>query len=447
MTDFIANIPLLTAPEAMDRIPVEVLLLIYDFLDGPAPSERRLHDQPSHDMLQAPSDALCPLKGASLVSKSWRTLLLPILFRHVQWKPKVSSLRAFTLNPIPLLRFLVENRIARDVVTFTLVITFYDQAAVDSQQTSEIRPADLEWLWDQLFSVLDPLRFTVIARPTTLAALLSRMLFLDEAWAFDVPYHILSLARSTREPQSPAAEGERAGVPETEPHLPGSADESAGDPPPPAEPSTPERHWRRRRPASLAVRPRKPPPCPLFTARPWTSLLLNEGSSTKVYRVYEFFLRRPPSMLGALLGCEEHPNDAPLLPASVVDLSYVAIFPLSSHVETLLRHLPPRLRRLFVRLTPGPGCGILGDARAMRHIDPADLWMERDTAYGFLMRELASPVGNWAALRVFESGDASDREAWDMVVQTLEDSGTNAWRVEREGVLVRRADGEEETPL
>jgi len=272
----------------MDQVPPEILLQVFEYLDGPAPSEYRLHEQPSLEMFAAKPESKekgssTPLKTASLVSKSWRILVLPTLFRHVLWKPMVSSLSAFTLNPIPLLRFLKENNLARNTISFTLVIDFDDPIAIDYQVTPKIRTADLEWLWDQLFSILDPLRFTILARPSTLAALLSRMLFLDDAWSFDIPYHILSLARTTRgtgtATQGPLGEAEieDASIDSSEQASSSSSTVTESTMPTPGLPLRPPR-----RTSSFAVRSREAPPCPLFTIRPWTSILLNEGSSTKV---------------------------------------------------------------------------------------------------------------------------------------------------------------------
>lgn len=387
------------------------------------------------------------LKTVSYVCRTWRTLALPSLFRHVLWKPKISSLSAFTLNPIPLLRFLEDNRLDRSAMTFTMVVDFQDKEADARHITPEIRSVDLEWLWDQLFSVIDPLRFTMIAPPNTLAAFMSRMLFLDDAWSFSIPYHILSLARSKRGPSRDRSSKEHleaqlsalqvsSPTAETTSTSPSGAESSAAAASAMGSSSS----------TSQATRYRKPPACPLFTARPWTSILLNEGSSTRVYRTYEFFLRRPPSMLGALLGCEEHPNNVPLLPPTIIDFNYIAIFPLSSHFEVLLQHLP-KLDRLFVQLTPRPGNRILEDEDEMKYIDPADLWMERNTSYSSLMRELtfvADPdpdvdvdPGNWETLRVFESGDAADQEAWEIAVKFLERNARRGWKVEREGVFVK----------
>ncbi|KAI0427795.1 hypothetical protein F5Y09DRAFT_20369 [Xylaria sp. FL1042] len=410
----------------MDLVPPEILLQVFEYVGGPVPSETRLHDQPSLDLLSTKLENPRPsLKAASLVSRSWRSLVLHRLFRHVLWKPDVRSLSAFTLNPIPLLRFLTENCLAHSVITFTLVIDFHDPAAVDYQVSSRIRTTDLEWLWNQLFSIIDPLRFTILARPTTLAALLSCMLYLNDAWSFDISYHILSFARTTRQMIT---------------GRDGPSSSTSADTKPTTTPTVSSVSHRRA--SSSTFRSRAIAISPLFIVRPWTSILLNEGSSTKVYRVYEFYLRRPPSILGALLGCEEYPNNVPLIPQSVVDFNYIAIFPLASHFEILLEHLP-RIGRLFVQLTPKSEGSILENVDEMRHIDPSDLWLERDTSYTALMRELLvfnTPSTNWNKLRVFESGDAADREAWDIIVKCFERSETTEWKIERPGVFTKHTD-------
>ncbi|KAI1140016.1 hypothetical protein F5Y05DRAFT_303674 [Hypoxylon sp. FL0543] len=414
----------------MDRVPPEVLLHVFEFLDGPAPSQVRLRDQPSDGMLDVVPQLSQSLKTVSFVCKAWRSLVLPSLFRHILWRPKISSLSAFTLNPIPLLRFLEDKRLDRGVTTFTMVVDFVDKEADARHITPEIRSVDLEWLWDQLFSVIDPLRFTMIAPPTTLAAFMSRMLFLDDAWSFSIPYHILSLARTKR--GSPRDKSSSAHI---ETHL---SDLQLST----RERDTSTASQSVAASSSAGIRYRKPPACPLFTIRPWTSILLNEGSSVKVYRTYEFFLRRPPSMLGALLGCEEHPNNTPLIPPTIVDFNYIAVFPLSSHLEILVQHLP-KVERLYVQLAPGSGNRLLEDEDELKYIDPADLWLERNTAYNSLMRELTAGTSlagiakNWSSLQVFESGDAEDKDSWDMAVEFIKRSGIKGWVEEREGVLVK----------
>ncbi|KAK8004766.1 hypothetical protein PG990_010803 [Apiospora arundinis] len=413
----------------MDRLPREILAEVLEFLAGPAPSERRLHEQPSDDLLE--SDVV-DLKSASRTSKLWRALALPILFRNVLWRPRLSSLSPSDgLHPAPLLRFLLDRGLKRQVLTFTLLVDFADQQIEPSRVAYQIHPSDLETLWDQLFAVIDPLRFTIIAPPATLAALLSRMLFLDDAWSFNIPYHILSLARSHRDPPS---DREDDAAPDL---LSSSFSSSSHHHPPPetaaAGASRPRHYFKGAMPA---------PPCPFLTLRPWTSLLLNEGSSIRAYSTYEFFLRSPPSMLSALLGTGEYPNNTPLLPATVIDFNYIAIFPLSTHVSVLLHSLP-KVDRFFVRFTPRPNNRILEDRRALQHVDMADLWMERTSAFRHLLDKIFRPEvtttagsgSNWDTLNVLEIGEAEDKEVWGLADAYVSES--SGWRAECEGVLVR----------
>jgi len=78
------------------------------------------------------------------------------------------------------------------------------------------------------------------------------------------------------------------------------------------------------------------------------------------------------------------------------------------------------------------------NAKKMQNIEAEDLWMERNSCYALLMRELfnAPPVGNYKHLVEFESGDAADKDAWDMAVEFVKRSG-NDWKVKSEGVFMR----------
>lgn len=209
---------------------------------------------------------------------------------------------------------------------------------------------DTNWLWNLIFDLLDPLRFTIIASPRTLASLLARMLFLGDAWSFYQSHHVLSLSRSQTTVASPDKEQEVGSS------LQGTGPSTSLAPTSAAESSS----------SSSGRLPAMRIPCSLFTIRPWGALLLNEGSSTRVYKTYEYYHRRPPSMLGALLGAEEFPNDEPLIPSTIHDLSYVGIFPLSTHFNTLVQNLP-RIDRLFVQLVPRND--ILKDHKEMQHLD------------------------------------------------------------------------------
>ncbi|OHE97269.1 F-box domain-containing protein [Colletotrichum orchidophilum] len=408
---------------SINDLPNEILGQVFSHLDRPAPSDSKLHDQPSFIMLQNlffDRD----LKTTSLVCKRWRDAVLPLLFRHVVWTVDRFELPLMeeTGDPasaIDFLSFLRSNSLTNYVNTLSMFVedamggisegtssaTLMETGFANKASYSE----DYNWLWRTIFEHIEPTRLTMIASPRVLAQLLSRMLFLGDAWNFSMPQHVLSLSRKDKrikETQSKAQVTASSG------HASGS-----------------EQAYQKR------------VPCDLLTIRPWQALLLNEGSSTRVYKTYEFYLKRPPSILGALLGAEEFPNDESMISPSIRDLSYVGIFPLSSHFNTLVQNIP-HLDRLFVQLVPRND--ILQDTDEMRNVDLADLWMERNTAYSMLFRELfdPDPGSPWLDLRVFESGDAADKEAWEMAVQFVQFSGVKGWKVESEGVFVREGDEE-----
>ncbi|KAK0721005.1 hypothetical protein B0H67DRAFT_465568, partial [Lasiosphaeris hirsuta] len=429
-------------------LPPELLFHIFLYLDNGPPSAFRLHDQPTLDMLKSPEQTL---KNVSLVDRKWRAVVLPILFRHVLWAFDRWDLLLVepgqNVNPvdgIPLLRFLRDHDLNSYVDTLTMIVSTSESGATAAREAkadlfvgasrsphivnrAATYNEDNNWLWEMLFSLMNLNRITLMASPQMLASLLSRMLFVGDAWSFSRDLlHILSLSRDTKSRKEAPSES-------TETHAP-QVSNSGSSPHAPSGPD-PLSHLL---PTSSRRRP-QPAPNALFTIRPWQHLVLNEGSSTRVYRTYEFFLRRPPSILDALLGCGEPPNDRPLVPAHLASFSYIAIFPLSSHFNSLVTSLP-RVDRLFVQLVPRND--IMADPEEMRNVQLSDLWMERNSCYSLIMRRLLADgqlVGRengWRFLREFESGDAANRDAWEMAVQYISMSGSN-WHVEREGVFVR----------
>lgn len=449
-------------------LPAELLSHIFSFLDGVAPSDQRLHDQPHANILRDPQSQT--LKNISLVSRQWRATVLPLVFRNVVWYlDRFELMQADHLqhapSAIPLLHFIREHSLASYVKSLTLVISctpttgngdvglyrrgdgsgHYGYSPDPLQPPSPLRRGagaerdlifneDSNWLWNLLFGVVNPLRFTLVASPRMLASLLARMLFLGDEWSFNQSHHILSLSRHSQNRASTAVVTVRE-VADTDANAVEVDTLSFAATPTPAPAPAPAPRPSSSSSSSFA-RPSRTP-CALFTVRPWTSLLLNEGSSTRVYKTYEYFHKRPPSLLGALLGAESFPNDAALIPPTVRSLSYVGIFPLSSHVNTLVQFLP-RIERLFIQLVPRND--ILKDRREMDHLDMDDLWAERNMSYGRIMPKLfdsSNAAGNWRFLGEFESGDAADRESWDIAVDYVA-ANTAEWRVDREGVFVKR---------
>jgi hypothetical protein len=427
-------------PIMIEDLPNEILFQVLSYLDHPAPSDTRLHDQPSATML---ASEITPLKDTAWVCKRWRALLLPLLYQHIVWSfDPWDLLQLENQSDIPsaigVLALLRRNSLTSYVQSFTMIVGDRPTLTAGSIRLTETGHEkqtwfkdDYNWLWRTLFAHLDPARVTFIAPPRILASMLSRMIYLGDAWSFmTMTHHVLSLSikddkeiwsSKTAKTSSPSSSASSSAALSST--SPAATQQSALSKPSTSAPS-PSGENRT--------------PCDLFALRPWNSILVNEGSSTHVYKTYEFFLKRPPSLLPALLGSDDTPpNDTSLLPPSIRDFSYVGIFPLSSHFATLIQYLPKRLDRLFVQLVPRTD--IDPNSEEMRKIDTSDLWMERNTSYSLLMRELFDPAAEspWLGLRVFESGDAADREAWRMAVHYVEYSGVKGWRVESEGVFQR----------
>ncbi len=118
----------------------------------------------------------------------------------------------------------------------------------------------------------------------------------------------------------------------------------------------------------------------LLHARPWTSVLINEGSSLKAYTTYEYWLRSTPSPIYAL----NDPSRFTTFISNLRSFSFVAIFPTYSHVEHAL-HLVKQmhhLQSLFLKLIPEPDSTVLNDEieEAKGHLDINDPWNEFDTS-------------------------------------------------------------------
>jgi hypothetical protein len=118
-------------------------------------------------------------------------------------------------------------------------------------------------------------------------------------------------------------------------------------------------------------------------------------------------------------------------------MEYIGIFPMASHFSSLTKHCP-RLDRLYVQLVPRND--ILQNSKKMSQVESEDLWMERNSCYALLMRELfnSPPIGNYKYLQIFESGDAADKDAWEMAVEYVK-RANNGWKVAEDGVFVRDA--------
>jgi hypothetical protein len=122
----------------------------------------------------------------------------------------------------------------------------------------------------------------------------------------------------------------------------------------------------------------------ILTVRPWTSVLVNEGSSLKVYTTWEHWLRSTPSPINAV---RNSPHSAELL-HNLRHFSIVSIFPIYRHFAKVLEFIKQmhRLQSLFVKLIPEPDSTVLSDEieEAKGHMDVNDPWTELNSNYDYL---------------------------------------------------------------
>ncbi|RFU78427.1 f-box domain-containing [Trichoderma arundinaceum] len=445
----------------ISQLPNELLAYILDFLDVPSVFEQHQYDDPANipDPVAAEDkpadDAMCvsdhrdafrgTIKSASLVCHLWRRCVLPLLFRNAVWRFQ-NITRPFewqdplsTVAELEFLRFFIRAGLTRDVKSLTVIIDYPVSAigedtthhtsfgVLPSHSPALIRQApgagpvasgpapdsftkfqSNNWLWKTIFDNLDLLAINLISSPAILASLLGRPINLSGSWIYRQRFHILSLSRPAGKPQH-------------------GATTEVSSPTAPAN----DRSLNR---ASVTFA------CSLFSIRPWESMLLNEGSSVKVYTTYEYFHHAPPSLLPALLDSSDE-SMQPLLRNTLRSFSYIAIFPLATHINDVLIPRIPALERFYIQIVPRAP-SFAEDIYRHPAMDMSDLWMERNTAYAQLVMAIFDPppLGSWSSLQYFETGDAIDREAWEQAVRYVIFAAGATWKVAGEGKFVRRDD-------
>ncbi|KAK5101946.1 hypothetical protein LTS08_004405 [Lithohypha guttulata] len=143
----------------------------------------------------------------------------------------------------------------------------------------------------------------------------------------------------------------------------------------------------------------------ILGAKPWSSMRVNEGSNLAAYTKYEYFLKKPPSLMSNVqtflnvVPANANPElmhkafgvSAPCITSihdvlsQLEEFSYVAIFPFYNHVDQILKCIRrmTALKKLFVKLCPEPESTVLDDEikAAEGHFDINDPWNEMSVAY------------------------------------------------------------------
>lgn len=140
----------------------------------------------------------------------------------------------------------------------------------------------------------------------------------------------------------------------------------------------------------------------VLNLRPWSHLGLNEGPFLKAYGTYEFFERGPPSLVYSIkdsilrrprqIRTSEQNRDSDAFVVqplwNLTSLDYTAIFPFSNHAD--FSSILHQISHLSLQLAPSAESNILNDRVRLGKADLADCWTELLTTYAQVVEPLAS---------------------------------------------------------
>jgi hypothetical protein len=158
----------------------------------------------------------------------------------------------------------------------------------------------------------------------------------------------------------------------------------------------------------------------LFNARPWTEMMVNEGSALKAYSTYEYFLKVMPSLVCTFAKKRALCPDMAI--SRLTSFHYTAIFPVYNHVDDVLKLIRNvmMLESFSVKLAPDPDSNVIEVEQSNSHIDLADTWMELDTAYELIAHTVVS-LGWASSLVRFQSFDFGRDGIRDSLEKKLND--------------------------
>ncbi|KAM5443751.1 hypothetical protein MferCBS31731_000995 [Microsporum ferrugineum] len=180
-----------------------------------------------------------------------------------------------------------------------------------------------------------------------------------------------------------------------------------------------------------------------LSARPWTQLSFNEGSSLQAYSIADYFLLRPPSIINHWGSVD--PLQAVNLPyptsaiSRLTSFHYIAIFPFYSHTNLVLKvfRSMTNLRSLALQLSPPEWSDIFERERRTSTMDPENAWMELDTGYSLVPHSVRY-LGVHGRLVEFRALDYNLPAQRNYVFRTMRKVLTQPWQHDGHGRWVRR---------
>ncbi|KAL8994825.1 MAG: hypothetical protein Q9188_006957 [Gyalolechia gomerana] len=335
----------MAAVSGIKSLPVEIVEQVVSLLAEEEPASiREIRHEPSIELL----DSDCkPLKNLSVVCRSLRSVVFLYLFQFIRLGFDVllretSKAETHLQGLHRLARFINKYNLADNVKGLTVFFPLHSEIGLQN------RPDFVRTLVFFALKDVNPMSLTLIGS----ASLLGSLTFIHVAdgytWAYGKRIHVLNLKQPS--------------------HL-----------------------ARRGQPFDVDVS------CSLLRLRPWTEMVLNEGSCIKVYSVYEYYSKVPPSILYWHHERQWVETSPSLLP-QLQHISFVCLFPLPGHAAELARVLRccPALISLSTQFTPAADArhDVLEDASQVGKANISDLWIETAQAYRKLATEIWFKGGN-----------------------------------------------------
>ncbi|PGH07594.1 hypothetical protein AJ80_07983 [Polytolypa hystricis UAMH7299] len=383
-----ASIQKVEALSSMESLPNELLEHIFSFLSC-------CKDIPSSQKIRhVPNHGITTspcsdLKHISQTSRRFRELSLANLFSHARLELRDLQ---------PFISFLCRNGLFKYVRSVVVSIR------------SIFPGSENQLWWETLLGHLDPESLTVIAPPHVFAEMAHCSLEKTHLWAFELPLQIMQFRQPFK--------GKR--VMEAAVKKPVEVADDLTE-------ST------------------------ILSARPWSEIHFNEGSSLKAYNNYEYFLLHVPSIMDHW--GTTNPLQSKILPyptgpiTRLKSFHYTAVFPFYNHTNMVLKVIRNMLNlvRLSIQLSPSPGSTILEDERERGSLNPNDPWMELDTSYS-LISHTVRYLGVQGELEEFQSWDFERSALKDNLATTMKTGLNGKWVHKGDGLWVKAPPLEEQSP-
>ncbi|KAH7067674.1 hypothetical protein BKA63DRAFT_537065 [Paraphoma chrysanthemicola] len=175
----------------------------------------------------------------------------------------------------------------------------------------------------------------------------------------------------------------------------------------------------------------------LIHQRPWHHIGYNEGSSVTAYSTYEYHLKQSPKILYLLLlRMAKEVQEC----CKITSFSFTGVFPFVTNVTDIIRalHKVSTLKRVSFQLAPGPENNTLDNPKRMGRAQRSDFWLEWNESYKVLASFLG--VFDFTDGAEFRSLDCRNEQLAEDVagyIELLQKRGAGWKKSEEAGVWIR----------